>query len=106
MTNAVVVSLREPGEIDPRVVLTGPLKKIRRVRLAAAENICLAATGVEFTLFVLAGSGTAATASAKVPLRYGVSVTVPLDTEVQVTAGDESLEYFLAELEVGRNGTR
>jgi mannose-6-phosphate isomerase-like protein (cupin superfamily) len=102
MTNARVFRLREPGEIDPRAVLTGPLTAIRRTRLAAAEAEELSATGKEFTFFVLAGQGVAATDTARVDLAPGVSVTVPLHTELRITAGSEGLEYFLVELAVAR----
>lgn len=102
--NAAVFSLREPGEIDPRTVLTGPLSSLRRVRLNPGDTTSLSATGVEFTFFVLFGAGTANTDSVSVVLHHGVSVTVPLHTEVQVVAGEQGLEYFLAELEVVDRG--
>lgn len=102
MTNAKVFRLREPGEIDPRAVLSGPLTSIRRVRLAADDSAELSADGVEFTLFVLAGSGSVVTDSARVDLAVGVSVTVPLHTSLRINAGAGGLEYFLAELAVSR----
>lgn len=99
-SHAAVFTLREPGEINPRTVLTGPLTSIRRVRLVSGEGTSLLAAGVEFTFFVLSGTGTASTASAGVALHCGVSVTAGLGTELRVVAGAEGLEYFLAELEV------
>lgn len=99
-TNAVVLSLREPGEIDPSVVLTGPLRRISRVHLEPGESARITADGAEFTLFVLDGSGTAANTSTTVPLSYGVSVTVPLHVDVLITASEPGLAYFLAELAV------
>jgi mannose-6-phosphate isomerase-like protein (cupin superfamily) len=99
-----VFSLHEPGEIDPRTVLTGPLTGIRRVRLNPGDTTSLSATGVEFTFFVLSGAGTASTDSASVELHHGVSVTAPLRTELRVVAGEHGLEYFLAELEVVDRG--
>jgi mannose-6-phosphate isomerase-like protein (cupin superfamily) len=99
-----VFRLREPGEVDPSSVLTGPLRAIRRVRLAAGEESPFAATDCEFTLFVLAGTGTVLAGSAEVPLHYGVSVTAPLNTVLRVVAGTQGLEYFLAELKVGGRG--
>lgn len=102
MTNAKVFRLREPGEIDPRTVLTGPLTSIRRTRLDPDAVTELSASGVEFTFFVLDGSGAAATDSARVDLAAGVSVTVPLHTELRITAGPDGLEYFLVELAVTR----
>ena len=100
MTNAAVFNLSEPGEIDPRTVLTGPLRSIRRVRLAPDDQETLSATGVEFTFFVLAGSGTASTNAARVDLATGVSVTVPLHTQLRIAAGSDGVEYFLVELAV------
>lgn len=105
MTNAAVFHLGEPGEIDPRTVLTGPLTGIRRVRLAAGESVELPADGVEFSFFVLAGIGTATTSVTEVLLRQGVSVTAPLHTALRVTAGVDGLEYFLVELAVPDRGT-
>ncbi|MGH3889626.1 MAG: hypothetical protein ACRDSZ_24200 [Pseudonocardiaceae bacterium] len=102
--NAAVFSLREPGEIDPRTVLTGPLTSLRRVRLNPGDTTSLSATGVEFTFFVLFGAGTASTASASVALHHGVSVTASLHTELRIVAGEQGLEYFLAELEVVDRG--
>ncbi len=99
--NAGVFHLGEPGEIDPRTVLTGPLSALRRVRLAAGEGVDLAADGVEFSFFVLAGTGAATTSDTEVVLWEGVSVTAPLGTRLRVVAGPVGLEYFLVELEVG-----
>jgi mannose-6-phosphate isomerase-like protein (cupin superfamily) len=100
MSNAAVFSLGEPGEIDPRTVLTGPLSSIRRVRLAPGGMETLSAAGVEFTFFVLAGTGSASTDSARVELATGLSVTVPLHTRLRIAAGSDGLEYFLVELAV------
>ncbi|GAA0219455.1 hypothetical protein GCM10010492_16810 [Saccharothrix mutabilis subsp. mutabilis] len=102
--NAGVFHLGSPGEIDPRTVLTGPLSAIRRVRVAAGESVELAADGVEFSFFVLAGEGTAVTAATSVDLRAGVSVTAPLGTVVTLAAGAEGLEYFLVQLDVPDRG--
>ncbi|GAB3491322.1 hypothetical protein [Amycolatopsis cihanbeyliensis] len=100
MTNATVHPLREPGDIDPTTVLTGPLRRIRRVRLNPGERVTLTADGFEFTLFVLSGGGTGNPGTAAFTLRHGVSVTAPLRAELHLVAGDEGLEYFLAELTV------
>ncbi|MEJ2858350.1 MULTISPECIES: hypothetical protein [unclassified Saccharothrix] len=102
--SAGVFHLGEPGEIDPRAVLTGPLSAIRRVRLDAGESVELRADGVEFSFFVLAGDGTAVTEATEVPLREGVSVTAPLGTVLTVAAGAEGLEYFLVQLDVPDRG--
>ncbi|GAA3849629.1 hypothetical protein GCM10022243_14460 [Saccharothrix violaceirubra] len=97
--NSGVFHLGEPGELDPRQVLTGPLRALRRVRLAAGESAVLDAPDAEFSLFVLSGDGTVTTGDAQVPLREGVSVTAPLHTRPRITAG-AGLDYFLVELAV------
>jgi mannose-6-phosphate isomerase-like protein (cupin superfamily) len=102
--NAVVLSLREPGEIDPRTVLSGPLTSLRRVRLSPGERVVVSADGSEFTLFVLSGSGVGRSGDAEVTLRQGVSVTAPLKTVLKLEAGSEGLEYFYAELAVREDG--
>jgi mannose-6-phosphate isomerase-like protein (cupin superfamily) len=98
--NVAVFSLREPGEVDPRAVLSGPLTSIRRVRLRSGERVVVSAAASEFTLFVLSGSGVGSAGEAEVTLRQGVSVTAPLKTVMKLEAGSEGLEYFFAELAV------
>lgn len=104
---AAVFNLREPGEVDPRAVLTGPLSSIRRVRLAPGEECSLVADGREFTLFVLAGAGSVGTGDdgAQLAVRHGVSVTAPLGSVVRLIAGDAGLEFFFAELTVNEDST-
>jgi hypothetical protein len=102
----VILNLRQTLEVDPRSVFTGPLRRIRLVNLEPGRRAALSATGVEHTLFTLGGSGEIASGEAKVPLKYGVSVTLPLGSEVVITAGAEGLEYFLASLEVPGDGAR
>jgi mannose-6-phosphate isomerase-like protein (cupin superfamily) len=97
---AMIVNLRETPEVDPRVVFTGPLRKIGLVHLEPNRRAELRADGAEHTLFTLRGSGEAASGEARVPLTYGVSVTLPLGTVLVIDAGPEGLEYFLASLEV------
>ncbi len=104
--NAEVHNLRRTGEVDPRSVFTGPLRRIRLVKLEPGQRAELSAMGMEHTLFALVGSGQIASGEAEVPLKYGVSVTLPLGTETVITAGPEGLEYFLASLEVPGGGAR
>ncbi|MET8090842.1 cupin domain-containing protein [Micromonospora sp. NPDC005220] len=98
MPAAQVFHLQEPGEIDPREVLTGPLRRIARQRLAPAQADTVVADGSEFTLFVIAGSGTIASGPASAPLGPEVSVTLPLGSTATVTAGPDGLELFSLEL--------
>jgi mannose-6-phosphate isomerase-like protein (cupin superfamily) len=105
--NAEVFNLRQKGEVDPRSsVFTGPLRSIRVVNLEPGQRAELATTGVEHTLFTLKGFGEIASGEAAVPLKYGVSVTLPLGTEAVITAGAEGMEYFQASLDVSRGGAR
>ncbi len=100
VTNAVVLNLRETPEVDPRSVFTGPLQSIRLVKLKEGGKAALSAKGVEHTLFTVSGSGEVRSGESKVALKYGTSVTLPLGTEIEVTAGAGGLEYFLASLAV------
>jgi mannose-6-phosphate isomerase-like protein (cupin superfamily) len=94
----VVVNLRERGEFDPRTVLTGPLAWARIVVLTGGREERLIADGVEHTVFVLAGVGTATSGETVVDLAAGGSVTLPMGAEVTL-AGD-GLEFFHAGLTV------
>ncbi len=101
LMNAEIFNLRETPEVDPRSVFTGPLRKIQLVNLQPGQRTKLSSTGVEHTLFILGGAGEAASSNeASVSLKYGVSITLPLDTGLSIIAGQEGLEYFLATLEV------
>ncbi|QRK06453.1 cupin domain-containing protein [Archangium violaceum] len=104
--NAVVLNLRQTYEVNPRTVFTGPLRSIRLVDLKPGQRAELSAEGEEHTLFALRGSGEISSGGATVPLKYGVSVTLPLGTGMSVTAGEDGLEYFLASLEVPGGGAR
>ncbi|MBM0276139.1 cupin domain-containing protein [Micromonospora tarensis] len=100
MPAAQVFHLQEPGEIDPRGVLTGPLRRIARRRLAPDQEDTVLAVGREFTLFVVAGSGTITSGQASAPLGPEVSVTLPLGSTATLTAGPDGLELFALELVV------
>jgi mannose-6-phosphate isomerase-like protein (cupin superfamily) len=104
--NAEVLNLRQMGEVDPRSVFTGPLRSIRLVKLEPGQRAELSTTGVEHTLFTLDGSGEISSGGTGVPLKYGVSVTLPLGTETVITAGSRGMEYFLASLDVPGGGAR
>ena len=100
MTAAEVFHLQEPGEIDPRAVLTGPLRRIARRRLVPGQTEPVTANDREFTFFVIAGSGTATSGPASAALAPEVSVTLPLGETVTLTAGPNGLELFALELTV------
>jgi mannose-6-phosphate isomerase-like protein (cupin superfamily) len=106
MTNAQVIHLRETLKADPRGVFTGPLREIQLLELEPGQQASLSATGMEHTLFTLGGSGEVTSHEARVPLKFGVSVTLPLGAELVLTAGAEGLKYFLASLEVPGGGAR
>ncbi|WP_410650385.1 hypothetical protein [Amycolatopsis sp. cmx-4-54] len=100
MSNAVVISLSEVREVDAQAYLTGPLRRVRLLRLEAGESERLTADTEEHTLYTLNGHGSAVTASANIPLRHGVALTLPLGGVVSVEAASESLEVFVASLAV------
>lgn len=100
MKNAMIVNLREKGEINAQDFLTGPLRRVRLLRLQPGESETLVADTQEHTLFTLDGSGSAVTGSATMPLQHGVAVTLPLGSTVAVEAGPEGLELFVVSLAV------
>ncbi|GAA2677445.1 MULTISPECIES: cupin domain-containing protein [Actinosynnema] len=88
------------GPVDTGSVFTGPLRRLAVRDIAPGERAHVVADGVEHTLFVLSGAGLATGSLGEVPLRAGVSVTLPLGTAVELIAGDEGLRHFHAELDV------
>ncbi|UQA56805.1 cupin domain-containing protein [Polyangium aurulentum] len=101
---AMIVNLLETPEVDPSAVFTGPLRKIGLVHLGPSQRAELCADGAEHALFTLGGSGEAASGEARVPLKYGVAVTLPLGAALEIDAGPDGLDYFLASLEVPSGG--
>ncbi|MBM2623644.1 cupin domain-containing protein [Actinoplanes sp. LDG1-06] len=98
MSAARVFHLGEPGEIDPRSVLTGPLQRIARQRLAPGQSDTVGAEGRELTYFVIDGSGRATSGTASAALAPEVSLTLPLGTGATLTAGPDGLELYVLEL--------
>jgi mannose-6-phosphate isomerase-like protein (cupin superfamily) len=98
--HAVVTDLRRAGPVDPSSVFTGPLRTLEAAQLPPGAGSVFHADGVEHTVFVVAGSGRAATGDVRVPLVPGRALTLPLGTEVALTAGLDGLEYLHAELAV------
>ncbi|MEU6094313.1 cupin domain-containing protein [Streptomyces sp. NPDC047079] len=104
--NAQVHHLLDQQHIDPTELLTGPLRLIETVSLAPGEHLDLSSTGSEHTVFVLSGSGSAATADSEAALHGGVSVTLPKGTSVRLTADQDGLRLFHAELALVTSGVR
>ncbi|MFJ7125769.1 cupin domain-containing protein [Streptomyces sp. NPDC098101] len=104
--NARIHRLDDEQRIDPTTFLTGPLRLIETVTVAAGESLDLAATGTEHTVFVLSGSGTAVSGDSEAPLGPGVSVTLPRGTSARIRAdhsgtadgAPDGLRLFHAEL--------
>ncbi|MEU3828031.1 cupin domain-containing protein [Streptomyces sp. NPDC029080] len=96
--NARIHHLPEEKRIDPTTFLTGPLRLVEAVTVGAGEHLDLASTDTEHTVFVLSGSGTAHAADSQAPLRTGVSVTLPKGTSARLTAAEDGLRLFHAEL--------
>jgi hypothetical protein len=94
MNEPQIRALRTPGTIDPGDVLTGPVRAISRWHLEPGEALALDDPGTEVTIFVLAGSGTGAGGSARVPLFPGTSLTAPLGTAVTIVADSDGLRLL------------
>ncbi|MER7009195.1 cupin domain-containing protein [Dactylosporangium sp. NPDC000555] len=92
--------LRETGAVDPGAVFTGPMRTIELLKLRAGDTRQLRAEDAEHTVFVLGGSGRAISGQTTVELVPGSSVTLPLHTWADLTAGPDGLEVFHAEVAV------
>lgn len=101
-TTTVITDLRRTGPVDASTVLTGPLRTVEVTRLPPGAAAGLNADGVEHTVFVTDGDGTARTGTTTVPLAPGTALTLPLGTTAHLTAGDHGLECFHAVLAVPR----
>jgi hypothetical protein len=94
-----VVDLNERGIVDPKPVLAGPWQSIRLARLAPAERETLPAGAVEYTAFVVEGTGTAAVAGEEVALRAGTAVTLVRGAGAEIAAGEGGLAVFLVAID-------
>jgi mannose-6-phosphate isomerase-like protein (cupin superfamily) len=97
---ARIYDMGRQRSVDPREILTGPLSALRIVALPAAEERRISARTTESAWFVLTGSGSVTSGTARAPLRAGCCVALPLGTEATLVAGSEGLELFQAELAV------
>jgi mannose-6-phosphate isomerase-like protein (cupin superfamily) len=104
MSGSLVANLREAREIKPTNVLTGPLQVVRLVTLQRGEGVRVTSQGVEHALFILSGSGEGVAGTTRQRLLPGTAVTLPLDTDLSISAGDDGLEYFQATLAVYGDG--
>ncbi|GAA0418768.1 cupin domain-containing protein [Streptomyces luteireticuli] len=102
----VITDLRRTGPVDASTVLTGPLRTVEVTRLPSGATAELHADGVEHTVFVTDGDGTARTGPTTVPLAPGTALTLPLGTAARLTAGGHGLECFHAVLAVPRGAPR
>lgn len=91
-----VVSLDEHGEVDPRPVLQGPLRRVRRIAVAAGAAEKFSGAGQEHSVFVRTGTGVARCAGSEVPVRADMAVTTSLGEDLVVEAGPEGLELICA----------
>jgi mannose-6-phosphate isomerase-like protein (cupin superfamily) len=97
---AAIMKLDEVGEVNAREVLAGPLRSARLIRLSPAQSETLVADEQEHVLYTVKGTGKAVANSVTVPLRQGVSVSVPFRGRVTLEAGREALECFVVSLAV------
>lgn len=98
MTGTVITDLRRHGAVDPGRVLRGPLRGVGLRRLAPGHRAEVAADGVEHTLYVVAGSGTASAPDTTVPLVVGTALALTHGSATVLTAGTRGLEFFHAVL--------
>nr|WP_233628218.1 cupin domain-containing protein [Saccharopolyspora sp. HNM0986] len=102
MSDAVVIDLRQAGQVDTTEHLTGPLRLARLVRLRPGEPLELSADSEEHTVYTIGGQGRARGSSETVALRSGVGLTLPLGGTVSIEAASqrEPLELFVVSLAV------
>ncbi|MFJ2766876.1 cupin domain-containing protein [Streptomyces sp. NPDC087300] len=91
-----VVSLDEQGDIDPRPVLVGPLRRVRRVAVAPETEEKFSGAGMEHSVFVRSGAGVAVCGGSRVPVRADMAVTTSLGENLVVRAGAEGLDLICA----------
>lgn len=101
--NSRLYDLDEGGAVDPADVFTGPLRLVELLTVDARQPLVLDSDGVEHTLFVLAGTGTAASGGTTAPLAPGTALTLPLGGRARVSA-DSELRCFHALLDVPGRG--
>lgn len=94
-----VVSLNEHDSIDPKPVLAGPWRSIRLARLSPGQREVLERGAVEYTAFVVDGTGKAAIAGEEVPLRRGVALTLVRGAGAEIEAGDAGLSAFVVAID-------
>jgi hypothetical protein len=90
-----VVNLKDAGSVEPTTVLGGPWRWIRLAELAAGDETMLEAGAVEYAVFIVDGTGTAAVDGAEVPLLRGVALTLMRGGGGSLRAGDDGLTAFL-----------
>lgn len=100
---AEVIKLRQVRDVAALDWLSGPLRRARLIQLDPGQTETLVADEQEHVLFTLNGSGSAASTSTTIPLRYGVSVGVPFRSSVTVEGGPAGLEFFVVSLAVPAN---
>ncbi|WP_058045451.1 cupin domain-containing protein [Streptomyces roseifaciens] len=98
--NAELHDLRAEGSVDPGRVFTGPLRTVEIDTLEPSATRTLHSRGAEHTVFVLSGSGWAASGGTTVELAPGTALTLPLGTTAEIAANHDGMEFFHAELAV------
>ncbi|GGX93287.1 cupin domain-containing protein [Streptomyces hiroshimensis] len=98
--NAELHDLRAERSVDPGRVFTGPLRTVEIDALEPSATRTLHSRGAEHTVFVLSGSGWAASGGATAELTPGTALTLPLGTTAEIAANHDGMEFFHAELAV------
>ena len=99
ISKTAVIHLTETDEIDPRTVLSGPLRRVHLLCLPSDSTQELQANGQEHVLFVLAGDGMGSAPSAEVPLRPGTSLTLGPHDHLRLDAKRDGIKLFHAVLD-------
>lgn len=94
-----VVDLNQRKTVDPKPILAGPWQSIRLARFAPAERETLPAGAVEYTAFVVDGTGTATVAGEAVALTAGTAVTLVRGAGAEIAAGEGGLAVFLVAID-------
>ena len=99
-----VASLPREGEVDPDVlrdVFHAPWRGVSLLQLQPGEALGpRELDSSEAMLYVTAGTGRATLGSGPVELSEGIALTLFKDERLDIVAGDEALELFMAEMGV------
>jgi mannose-6-phosphate isomerase-like protein (cupin superfamily) len=94
-----VISLREPGVIAS-LPLSGPIEQVSRHRLVDDDSMTLRTTDHEYTVYVLAGTGTVQFGSTSKVVEKDTAICLPLGEDATFRPHGETFELFVASMAV------